>query len=137
MTSPADIVKWIADLEKKAGRDAINTFGHELLHLLMRHGFKLDAPATDRTTAEPAAEKKATRSPPPAGTDAHRVLQTIRNNRGLTSAEVRRAADAAGKQPIKVKTFRTAMRRLRDRGFIRQGDDGRWHPIEMKVDSAA
>jgi hypothetical protein len=136
-TTQKAIGSFIADLQKEAGQERINALGREMLKLLARYGFH---PPTSAPKKKPANSNKAaqpknpappidSKKEPPENTDAWRVLKAIRDNSGIlvTSADVKTKADAVGSgKPIKIKTFRTSLRRLELRKLIwRSG--GRWH----------
>ncbi len=122
-------LKALDSILKEAGQEAIDALGRDLLQLLARHGFHAPAtPSTQKPTPEAPKE-------PPPHTDAGRVLKAIRNNRGSQTDAIKLAAEGSGRA-IKIKTYRTALRRLRQRGLVRQDGD-RWFPVGPKYETAA
>lgn len=81
----------------------------------------------------PAAKTLNGKKEPPPDTDAWRVLNAIRTSPGLPSAKIKVIAEGRGKT-INPKTFKTALRRLRSRGFARR-TGGCW--FAERIESAA
>ncbi|HML07755.1 MAG TPA: hypothetical protein VK430_06455 [Xanthobacteraceae bacterium] len=123
----------------EAKRETVEAIGHDILQVLAQHGYPVKGLEprgikANGAGAEPKTDKKVW-SPPPPGTDAFRVLKAIREKPGHRGMEVRKIAEGDGK-PLHVKTLRTSLARLRDRGFIRQ-EEGRWYPAGQKHETAA
>lgn len=139
----ADKLKALDALLEEARQETVEAIGRDLLAILSRHGFQQAAapqgrpPSAKANGAEPGVRSSSGKvwKPPPQGTDAYRVLHAIETNRGFKSLDVRKIAESSGK-PILAKTFKTALRRLRVRGFVTRDAQGRWYPVQKKETAA-
>jgi hypothetical protein len=135
----SDKIKAMDAFLEAARQETVEAISRDILQVLARHGFQA-ASSGERTRAakaavETGASKKKVWKPPPEGTDAYRVLHAIQAHRGFKSSEVKKIAETGGK-PILAKTFKTALRRLRIRGFVTRDVQGRWYPAQKKETAA-
>jgi hypothetical protein len=78
----------------------------------------------DKPGRRPNAKPLALR----ANSDQARVLHFIKKSPGLRGVEIVRAMETGGDHAIKERTLRTALRRLRQAGYIKQDQGGGWVP---------
>jgi hypothetical protein len=127
-----DIAEAVAELAEKMAQERMELLAREITELLAKYGVGKGVTPVTLNTSNPGSRRW---TPPPADTDAGRVLHAVQTSKGLPRADAKRSAERAKGSAIKLKTFNTALRRLTDRGFIRQ-EGGRLYPVERKMDAA-
>ena len=118
-------------LRATARREAIQQIGTQIIEVLERLGFELPAPAGDfKVRVPPKLRKRVTTKVRP-GSDSFLVLKAVQMNPNKRGSEIRDILSASN-SPVNERTMRTALRRLRVRGFIEQNADGAWVAVRGK-----
>jgi hypothetical protein len=112
------------ELEAKGFREGVDAFAHgleKLLATLRRDILRNQDKPGRRSNAKPTVFR--------SNSDQARVLQFIQKHPGQRGMDIVRAMETGG-QPIKERTLRTSLRRLRQGGHIKQDRSGGWLPAK-------
>ena len=122
--------RWKADTRQ----EIVDEIGHAVLGLLKEIGFRPDFGKGENTEEEQHPQKRrrkrgGKRAPRPNSTIGI-VYRVIAANPGSRGADIVTLAAQSG-QPINERTMRTALKRLKDRDYIKQ-INGVWFPAETE-----
>jgi hypothetical protein len=127
---PAELMRLIQD---SARREAVQLVGDTIVRALTAIGYQpssADKPR-DFGVRVPKAVKGKVNYTIRKGSDVAKVLAMIQTNPGKKGFEIDQLLAATG-DTVNERTLRTALRRLKVRGFIEQRMDGAWYPTEKE-----